>query len=54
MTDAFCKVVILEHAGRLQILMIDRVVGADLGQCGLVVEVLAAGASPSGAPWQAA
>ena len=39
--DAFGEMVILDHVGRLQVFMIDRVAGLDQAERRLVVEVLA-------------
>ena len=38
--DAFREVMVLDHVGRLQLFMIDRIVGSDQGERCLVVEVL--------------
>jgi hypothetical protein len=52
--DALGESVVLEHVGRLQVFVIDRVSGADQGQRCVVVKVLplgpAAGGVPSDAP----
>ena len=52
--DALGEVVVLEHVGRLQVLVIDRVVLLDIAPTPSCDESPAADGAPSDAPWRAA